>query len=74
MFMGANALWFQPITHVSIGEAMCLLSAIEWMQALNFKHVIFSLDSKIIVDSFNSSLLSFYPDIIALCYPFSNKI
>jgi hypothetical protein len=38
---------------VRIGEGVGLLSAIEWVQELEFKQVVFSLDAKSIVDSFN---------------------
>jgi hypothetical protein len=53
MYMGAKSMWFQPLMDVRIGEAVGLLSAIEWMQELEFKQVVFSLDAKSIVDSFN---------------------
>ncbi|XP_024628604.1 uncharacterized protein [Medicago truncatula] len=54
MFIGAKTIWLQPIMSVDIGEASGLLAAMEWVRELEFKKVIFCLDSKGVVDSFNS--------------------
>ena len=40
--------------NIHIGEASCLLSALEWVDELNFGYVDFKLDSKKVVDSFVS--------------------
>jgi hypothetical protein len=53
MYMGAKTMWFQPLMDVRIGEVVGLLSVIERVQELEFKQVVFSLDAKSIVDSFN---------------------
>lgn len=73
MFMGANVLWFQPITHFSIGEAMSLLSAIKWMHELNFKQVIFSLDSKIVFWFFHLVASIILSGCHSIRLSFSNK-
>lgn len=39
---------------IYIGEALGLLSALEWVDELNFGYVDFKLDSKKVVDSFMS--------------------
>jgi len=54
MFIGAKTIWLQPIMPVDIGEALGLLAAMEWVRELEFKKVIFCLDSKGVVDSLNS--------------------
>ncbi|MCH98875.1 hypothetical protein A2U01_0019884, partial [Trifolium medium] len=50
----ARNAWFKPINQVGVGEDMSLLVAIEWLKEMEFKQVVFSLDSKEIVDAFNS--------------------
>jgi len=56
MFIGAKIIWLQPIMSVDIEEALGLLAAIEWVRELEFKKIIFCLDSKGVVDSLNSQV------------------
>jgi len=53
MFLGVNTLWLQPILNVKEGEVSGLLASIDWMHELEFNKVIFTLDSKSVVDSLN---------------------
>ena len=45
---------FSPICEVHIGEALELLSALDWVHNLNLGPVDFELDAKRVVDGFNS--------------------
>lgn len=54
MFMGAKTIWLQPIMSIDKGEALELLAVMEWVRELEFKKVIVCLDSKVVVDSFNT--------------------
>lgn len=42
------------VANVTFGDALGLLSIIEWMRELDLKEVIFSFDSKGVLDTFNS--------------------
>jgi ribonuclease HI len=44
-----------PICDVRVGETLGLLSALDWVHNLNLGPVDFELDSKLVVDSFNSN-------------------
>ncbi|XP_045822393.1 uncharacterized protein LOC123915300 [Trifolium pratense] len=46
---------FTPLCDVRFGEALGLLSALNWVHELNLGPVDFELDSKIVVDSFHSN-------------------
>jgi hypothetical protein len=46
---------FSPICDVRIGEDLGLLLALKWVYELNLGPVDFELDSKLVVDSFNSN-------------------
>ncbi|AET04041.1 hypothetical protein MTR_8g079540 [Medicago truncatula] len=54
MFVGAKMIWLQPIMLVDTGEALGLLAALEWARELEFKKIIFCLNSKGVVASCNS--------------------
>jgi len=54
IFIGAKTIWLPPIMSVDMGEALGLLAAMEWVRELEFKKVIFCLNSKGVVDSLNS--------------------
>jgi len=45
---------FSPLCEVHIGEALGLLSALDWVHNLNLGPVDFELDAKRVVDGFNS--------------------
>jgi len=53
-FVLAKQEYFSPICEVHIGEALGLLSALDWVHELNIGPVDFELDAKRVVDSFNS--------------------
>jgi len=53
LFVGDKTTWLQSVMEVRLGEAIALLKALEWIKELGFQDVIFSLDSKTIVDDFN---------------------
>ena len=53
-FVVAKQEFYSPISEVHIGEALRLLSALDWVHNLNLGHVDFQLDSKRVIDSFNS--------------------
>jgi hypothetical protein len=44
-----------PICDVRVGEALGLSSALDWVHNLNLGPVDFELDSKLVLDSFNSN-------------------
>lgn len=56
VFMKAKTLCLQPMLNVKEGKASCLLAIIEWVRKLEFKQVIFILDSKRVVNSFNLTI------------------
>lgn len=63
----AKIEWFNPICEVHIGEALGLLSALNWVHELQLgRPVDFEFDSKCIVDQFPSpkSDVSEFEDII----------
>jgi hypothetical protein len=51
----AKTEWISPLREVYIGEALDLLSALEWVHVLNFGPIDFELDAKRGVDSFLST-------------------
>jgi ribonuclease HI len=53
-FVLAKQEFFSPICEVHIGEALGLLSALDWVHNLNLGPVDFEMDAKRVVDSFNS--------------------
>jgi hypothetical protein len=53
-FVLARTERFSPMCEVHVGEALGLLSALEWVHLLNLGHVDFELDAKRVVDSFKS--------------------
>ncbi|PNY03840.1 cytochrome p450 [Trifolium pratense] len=57
-FVLAKTEWLSPITDVDIGEALGLLSALNWVHELQLENVDFELDSKNVVTSFHSKLLT----------------
>jgi ribonuclease HI len=68
-FVLAKTEWFNPICEVHIGEALGLLSALNWVHELQLGPVDFELDSKRVVDQFSSpkSDVSEFGDIIDNC-------
>jgi len=56
MFIGAKTLWFRPILEVNNGDILGLLSAFKWIWDMKFKQIVFTLDAKGVVYSFNSSM------------------
>ncbi|PNY04704.1 cytochrome p450 [Trifolium pratense] len=56
IFMGVRTLWLQPVLTVAIEDALGLLAMIDWPKELAFENVIFSLDSKGVVDSLYSDV------------------
>jgi hypothetical protein len=57
MFMKAKTLCLQPMLNVKEGKSSCLLAIIKWVRKLEFKQVIFILDSKRVVNSFNLTIM-----------------
>ncbi|CAJ2645584.1 unnamed protein product [Trifolium pratense] len=53
-FVLAKTEWLSPITDVDIGEALGLLSALNWVHDLQLENVDFELDSRNVVTSFHS--------------------
>jgi len=47
--------WFSQICEVHIGEALGLLSALEWVLELNLGPIDFEMDAKKVVDNFLST-------------------
>jgi ribonuclease HI len=45
----AKTEWLSPVTDVDIGEALGLLSALNWVHDLRLENVDFELDSKNVV-------------------------
>jgi hypothetical protein len=60
---------FTLLYDVKIGEALSLLSALNWVHELNLGHVDFELDSKVVVDNFHSNKIddTELRDIISHC-------
>jgi ribonuclease HI len=56
MFVGAKTVQMYPVMTVDIGEALDKLAAMELVQELAFDQVVFCLDSKKVVDAFNSDM------------------
>lgn len=56
VFIKAKTSCLQPMLNVKEAKASCLLAIIEWVQKLEFKQVIFILDSKRVVNSFNLTI------------------
>jgi hypothetical protein len=58
-----------PICDVRVGEALGLSSALDWVHNLNLGPVDFELDSKLVVNSFNSNKVDVreFGEIIAHC-------
>ena len=53
-FVFAKTDWFSLIREVHIGEALGLLSTLDWVHKLNFRPIDFEMGTKIMVDSFLS--------------------
>jgi len=51
-FVLARTEWFSPLCDVHVGEALGLLSALEWVHLLQLEPINFELDAKRAVDSF----------------------
>jgi len=51
LFVLAKTEWFAPIVDVDLGEAMGLLTAMQWVKDLHLLNMDFELDSKTVVDS-----------------------
>ncbi|AES79744.1 transmembrane protein, putative [Medicago truncatula] len=47
--------WFTPVCEVHVGEALGLLSALEWVHQLHLGPIDFELDAKKVVNSFSSA-------------------
>jgi len=76
-FVLAKTECFSPMFEVHVGEALRLLSALEWVHLLNLGCVEFELDARRVVDSFNShnSDATEFGNIIDSCRTlFSNSI
>lgn len=52
-FIKAKTTRYAPVLLVKEGEANGLLQAIKWTSKLGLNNVIFELDAKLVVDSFN---------------------
>jgi ribonuclease HI len=68
-FVLAKTEWMSPIADTDIGEALGLLSALNWFHVLQLENVDFELDSKNVVTSFHSKRnnVSGLGDIIRDC-------
>jgi hypothetical protein len=53
-FVPTKAGWILPILEVDIGEALGLLSALNWVNELRLEDVDFKLDSRNIVTRFHN--------------------
>jgi len=51
-FVLAKTEWISPLCDVHVGEALGLLSALEWVHLLQLEPINFELDAKRAVDSF----------------------
>ncbi|XP_024632220.1 uncharacterized protein [Medicago truncatula] len=54
-FVLARTEWISPLCDVHVGEALGLLSALEWVHLLQLGPIDFELDAKRVVDSFLSA-------------------
>jgi len=54
-FVLTKTKWFSPIWEVHVGEALGLLSTLDWTHELNLWTIYFEFDAKKMVDSFSSS-------------------
>lgn len=52
-FVLARIECFGPLCEIHVGEALGLLSTLDWVHVLNLGPVDFELDAKKVVDSFN---------------------
>jgi hypothetical protein len=59
-------MWLEPFFSVPIGEANTLLAMIHWVRELGFDYVIFSTDSKIVADAYNSTLQDVLSSVLLL--------
>ncbi|MCH99278.1 cytochrome P450, partial [Trifolium medium] len=68
-FVLAKTEWISPILDVDIGEALGLLSALNWVHDLRLKDVDFELDSQNVVTRFHSKRedMSEFGDVIKDC-------
>lgn len=68
-FIAARASYSLPRLPVLEGEASGLWQALQWVQSLDFHNVIFELDCKCVVDSFNYRIvdISKFGSIIHEC-------
>jgi ribonuclease HI len=68
-FVLAKTEWMSPIADTDIGEALGLLSALNWFHVLQLENVDFELDSKNVVTSFHSKRNNVFElgDIIRDC-------
>ena len=48
---------FSPLCDVDVGEVVGLHTALQWVADLHYDHVDFVLDSKYVVEQFNSNLV-----------------
>jgi len=51
----AKTEWYTPVCEVHVGEALGLLSVLEWVHQLHLGPIDFELDAKKLVDSFSSA-------------------
>lgn len=49
--MIVESCWISAILQVREGEAMALLSALEWVEQLGMTNVIFEMDGKVVLDN-----------------------
>jgi hypothetical protein len=54
-FVLAKTEWFTPICELHVGEALGLLSVLEWVHHLHLGPIDFEFDVKKVVDSFSSA-------------------
>jgi len=56
-FVNIKTITYSSLIHFKEGESYSLLQAIKWMGELELYNVIFELDAKVVVDSFNKPQL-----------------
>jgi len=56
-FVMAKTDCFYPLSDVDVGEVVGIHTALQWVADLHYHHVDFVLDSKSVVESFNSNLV-----------------
>lgn len=54
IFFIAKTEWFTAVCEVHVGEALGLLSALEWVHQLHLGPIDFEVRAKKVVDSFSS--------------------